>query len=72
MVLAPESIVVWLVIGAIAGWLAGQIVRGYGFGLIGDIAVSIVGAAIGGIVLPRLGIFRFRPSATSSQRLSVR
>ena len=57
MVLAPESIVVWLVIGAIAGWLAGQIVRGYDFGLIGNIAVGIVGAAIGGIVLPRLGIF---------------
>ena len=57
MVLAPESIVVWLVIGAIAGWLAGQIVRGYGFGLIGNIAVGIVGAAIGGIVLSRLGIF---------------
>jgi uncharacterized membrane protein YeaQ/YmgE (transglycosylase-associated protein family) len=49
--------VVWLVIGAIAGWLAGQIVRGYGFGLIGNIAVGIVGAAIGGIVLSRLGIF---------------
>jgi uncharacterized membrane protein YeaQ/YmgE (transglycosylase-associated protein family) len=57
MVLAPESIVAWLVIGAIAGWLAGQIVRGYGFGLIGNIVVGIVGAAIGGVVLPRLGIF---------------
>jgi uncharacterized membrane protein YeaQ/YmgE (transglycosylase-associated protein family) len=55
--LAPESIVAWLVIGAIAGWLAGQIVRGYGFGLIGNIVVGIVGAAIGGVVLPRLGIF---------------
>jgi len=57
MVLAPESIIAWLVIGAIAGWLAGQIVRGYGLGLLGNIVIGILGAALGGILLPRLGIF---------------
>jgi uncharacterized membrane protein YeaQ/YmgE (transglycosylase-associated protein family) len=51
-----ETIIIWLVIGAIAGWLAGMIVAGYGFGLIGNIVVGIVGAIIGGWLLPRLGI----------------
>ncbi|HEY2135188.1 MAG TPA: GlsB/YeaQ/YmgE family stress response membrane protein [Xanthobacteraceae bacterium] len=51
-----ESLVVWLIVGAIAGWLAGQVVRGGGFGLIGDIVVGIVGAFIAGLLLPRLGI----------------
>ena len=41
---------------AVAGWLAGLIVRGYGFGLIGNIVVGIVGALIAGWLLPRLGI----------------
>jgi len=51
-----ESIIVWLIVGAIAGWLAGLIVKGYGFGLIGNIVVGIVGALIAGWLLPRLGI----------------
>jgi uncharacterized membrane protein YeaQ/YmgE (transglycosylase-associated protein family) len=45
------------VIGAIAGWLAGVIMKGYGFGLIGNIVVGIVGAVIAGYLLPRLGIY---------------
>ena len=52
-----ESIIIWLIVGAIAGWLAGMVVRGGGFGLIGDIVVGIVGAVIAGRLLPRLGIF---------------
>jgi uncharacterized membrane protein YeaQ/YmgE (transglycosylase-associated protein family) len=52
-----ESIIIWLIVGAIAGWLAGTVVRGGGFGLIGDIVVGIVGAVIAGWLLPRLGIF---------------
>jgi uncharacterized membrane protein YeaQ/YmgE (transglycosylase-associated protein family) len=44
-------------VGAIAGWLAGQVVKGGGFGLVGDIIVGIVGALIAGWLLPRLGIF---------------
>ena len=44
-----------LLIGAIAGWLAGQIVQGTGFGLIGDIVIGIVGAFIASLLFPRLG-----------------
>ena len=52
----PAEIVVWLLIGAIAGWLAGLLIRGGGYGLIGDIVVGIVGAVIAGYLLPRIGI----------------
>ena len=45
-----------LIIGAIAGWLAGLIVKGFGFGLLGNIVVGIVGAVIAGFLFPRLGI----------------
>jgi len=45
-----------IILGAIAGWIAGAVVRGGGFGLIGDIIVGIVGALIAGWLLPRLGI----------------
>ena len=54
--MSVESIVILLIVGAIAGWAAGQIVRGHGFGLVGDIIVGIIGAFIGGWLLPRLGI----------------
>ena len=50
------GIIAALVIGAIAGWLAGKIVRGAGFGLIGNIVVGIVGALVAGWVLPQLGV----------------
>ncbi|MDB5523328.1 MAG: transglycosylase associated family protein [Rhizobium sp.] len=50
-----ESLLIFLVIGAIAGWLAGLIVKGYGFGLLGNIVVGIVGAFIAGFLFPRLG-----------------
>ncbi len=55
MAIDPTALVIWLLIGAIAGWLAGQIVKGGGFGLIGDIIVGIVGAFIAGELFPRLG-----------------
>jgi uncharacterized membrane protein YeaQ/YmgE (transglycosylase-associated protein family) len=51
-----QSIIIWLVVGAIAGWLAGLIVKGGGFGLVGDIIVGIIGAVIAGWLLPQLGI----------------
>jgi len=51
-----ESIIIWLIIGAIAGWLAGKVVHGKGYGLLGDIIVGIIGALIAGWLLPRLGI----------------
>jgi len=50
-----ESLIVFLIVGAIAGWLAGLIVKGYGFGLLGNIVVGIIGALIAGWLLPQLG-----------------
>ena len=54
--MAGESLLVILLVGAIAGWLAGQIVQGTGFGLLMDIVIGIVGAFIGSWLLPQLGI----------------
>jgi len=45
------SLLIWLIVGAIAGWLAGQIMKGGGFGLVGDIVVGIIGALLGGFLL---------------------
>jgi len=44
------SILAWLVVGLIAGWLAGQVMKGGGYGLIGDIVVGVVGALLGGFL----------------------
>lgn len=52
-----EALLILLLIGAIAGFLAGIIVKGYGFGIVGNIIVGIVGALFGGWLLPRLGLF---------------
>ncbi len=51
-----ESILVFLLIGAVAGWLAGLIMKGFGFGLIGNIVVGIVGAFIAGALFSVLNI----------------
>ena len=51
-----ESLLVFLIIGAIAGWLAGVIVKGHGFGLVGNIVVGIIGAFLAGWLLPGLGL----------------
>ncbi|MCO5147048.1 MAG: GlsB/YeaQ/YmgE family stress response membrane protein [Aquamicrobium sp.] len=51
-----ESLLIFLIVGAIAGWLAGQLVKGYGFGLLGNIVVGIVGAFIAGWLFPAIGI----------------
>jgi uncharacterized membrane protein YeaQ/YmgE (transglycosylase-associated protein family) len=51
-----ESIIVWLIVGAIAGWLAGLIVKGGGFGLLGNIVIGIIGAVVAGWLLPTLGV----------------
>lgn len=56
MTMGLGSLVVMLVVGAVAGWLAGRIVKGYGFGLVGNIAVGVVGAVIAGFILPRVGL----------------
>ena len=52
-----EALLVLLLIGAVAGFLAGVIVKGYGFGVVGNIVIGIVGAFVGGALLPRLGLF---------------
>jgi uncharacterized membrane protein YeaQ/YmgE (transglycosylase-associated protein family) len=56
MHLTNESLLVIIIVGIIAGWLAGNIVRGGGYGLIGDLIVGVIGAFIGDWLLPRLGI----------------
>jgi len=56
MHMSNESLLVILLVGIVAGWLAGKIVRGTGFGIIGDLLVGIVGAFIGNWLLPRVGI----------------
>lgn len=56
MHMTAESLLVILLIGAIAGWLAGLIVQGTGFGLIGDIVIGVVGAFIASWLFPQLGI----------------
>ena len=54
--MSAEALIILLVVGAIAGWGAGQIVKGYGFGLIGNIIVGVIGAFIAGWLFPRLGV----------------
>lgn len=54
--MGTESLIIFLIIGAIAGWLAGLLVKGYGFGLLGNIVVGIIGAFVAGWLFPRLGI----------------
>ena len=51
-----EGLIIALVIGAIAGWLAGVVVKGGGFGLLGDIVVGIIGSLVAGWLFPRLGV----------------
>lgn len=50
-----QAFIIFILIGAIAGWLAGQLVKGFGFGLVGNIAVGVVGAVIAGWLFPMIG-----------------
>jgi len=50
MALSPGGIIAWLLVGLIAGWAAGKVSRGHGFGLIGDLVVGLIGALIGGLI----------------------
>ncbi len=54
--MTATGLLILLIVGAIAGWLAGVLVRGFGFGLIGNIVVGIIGAFIAGLLLPALGL----------------
>ena len=50
------SLLVFLLVGIVAGWLAGKLVRGGGFGLIGDLVVGVIGAFVGGFLFNSLGV----------------
>jgi uncharacterized membrane protein YeaQ/YmgE (transglycosylase-associated protein family) len=56
MNLSSQGLLVIIVVGIVAGWLAGRVMDGGGFGLIGDLIVGLIGAFIGDWLLPRLGI----------------
>ena len=56
MYMSSESLLVIVLVGLAAGWLAGQIIQGTGFGLVGDLVIGVVGAFIGSWLLPQLGI----------------
>jgi uncharacterized membrane protein YeaQ/YmgE (transglycosylase-associated protein family) len=56
MYISSESLIVILFVGLVAGWLAGKIVRGTGFGIIGDIIVGIAGAFVASWLFPKLHI----------------
>jgi uncharacterized membrane protein YeaQ/YmgE (transglycosylase-associated protein family) len=56
-IMEAEGIVITLIVGLVAGWLAGRIVEGTGYGIIGDLVVGVIGALIGGWLLPQLGIY---------------
>lgn len=54
--MAVETILIWILVGAVAGWLAGLVVRGFGFGLVGNIIIGIIGAFLGGWLFGQFGI----------------
>jgi uncharacterized membrane protein YeaQ/YmgE (transglycosylase-associated protein family) len=56
MHLSNESLLVIIFVGIVAGWLAGRVMEGGGFGLIGDLIVGLIGAFIGDWLLPQLGV----------------
>src|SRR2546423_15278975 len=53
----PHGFFYWIFLGLVAGWLAGKIARGRGFGCIADIVLGLIGSYIGGWVFVKLGIF---------------
>jgi uncharacterized membrane protein YeaQ/YmgE (transglycosylase-associated protein family) len=54
--LDPGSIIIWMVVGIIAGWLAGLMMKGGGYGLVGDMIVGLIGAVVGGFLFGLLGV----------------
>jgi len=56
MHLSNQSLLVIIVVGIVAGWLAGRVMEGGGFGLVGDLVVGLIGAFIGDWLLPQLGV----------------
>jgi uncharacterized membrane protein YeaQ/YmgE (transglycosylase-associated protein family) len=56
MYISGQSLIVILFVGLVAGWLAGKVVRGSGYGLVGDIVIGIAGAFVASFLFPKLGI----------------
>ncbi len=52
----PMGLLAWIVVGLIAGWLAGKLSRGRGFGCLADIILGLIGALLGGWIFTKLGI----------------
>ena len=52
--LQPGGIIAWIIIGLVAGWLAGVIMPGKGFGLLGDLIIGLIGAFLGGLIMDLL------------------
>ena len=52
--------VIWIVVGLIAGWLAGQVMKGGGYGVLADILLGLVGGLLGGWIFDKLGIWQGR------------
>jgi uncharacterized membrane protein YeaQ/YmgE (transglycosylase-associated protein family) len=50
------ALIIWIIVGAIAGWIASMVVRGAGMGLVGDIVLGIIGAVVAGWLFPAIGI----------------
>jgi len=55
IVLEPGGIIAWLVVGLIAGWLAGQVMKGGGYGVVGDIVIGLIGSFLGGVLMSYFG-----------------
>jgi uncharacterized membrane protein YeaQ/YmgE (transglycosylase-associated protein family) len=53
---SPRSFLGWIILGLIAGWIAGLLARGRGFGCIGDVILGLIGSVIGGWIFSKLGI----------------
>lgn len=53
--MSVTTVLIWILVGAVAGWLAGLVVRGFGFGLVGNIVIGILGAILGGWLLGMTG-----------------
>jgi uncharacterized membrane protein YeaQ/YmgE (transglycosylase-associated protein family) len=53
---SPRSFLGWIILGLIAGWLAGKLSRGEGFGCIGDVLLGLIGSVVGGWIFTKLGV----------------
>jgi uncharacterized membrane protein YeaQ/YmgE (transglycosylase-associated protein family) len=54
--LEPGGLIAWIILGLLAGWIAGKLTKGHGFGCIGNVAIGLIGAVIGGFIFSTLGI----------------